>query len=81
MKKVIEYIPEAAYPYQAALQKSVIAKNQRIVSALSATAEERYNDFIRTYPSLTQRVPQHMIASYLGIAPEDVKPHSQTAVS
>jgi len=70
MKKVIEYIPETAYSYQAALQKSVVAKNQRIVSALSATAEERYNDFIKTYPSLTQRVPQHMIASYLGIAPE-----------
>jgi CRP-like cAMP-binding protein len=70
MKKVIEHIPEVAYPYQAALQKSVIAKNQRIVSALSATAEERYTDLIKTYPSLIQRVPQHMIASYLGIAPE-----------
>ena len=70
IQKLIEYIPEAATFYQAALQKSVAAKNQRIVSSLSATAEERYNDFIKKYPSLVQRVPQHMIASYLGISPE-----------
>jgi CRP-like cAMP-binding protein len=37
---------------------------------LSATAEERYEDFLKTYPSLVQRVPQHMIASYLGVSPE-----------
>jgi len=66
----MEYIPGLATFYEAALQKNAAAKNQRIVSALSATAEERYNDFLKKYPSLIQRVPQHMIASYLGISPE-----------
>ena len=70
IQKLNNYIPESAALYQAALQKSVAAKNQRIVSALSASAEERYNDFLKKYPSLVQRVPQHMIASYLGISPE-----------
>jgi CRP-like cAMP-binding protein len=70
IQKLNNYIPESAALYQAALQKSVAAKNQRIVSALSASAEERYNDFLKKYPSLLQRVPQHMIASYLGISPE-----------
>ncbi len=70
IQKMSEYIPGMAVNYQAALQRSLVAKNQRIVSSLSATAEERYNDFLKTYPSLAQRVPQHMIASYLGITPE-----------
>jgi CRP-like cAMP-binding protein len=70
LQKLGEYIPESAALYQAALQKSIAAKNQRIVSYLSTTAEERYHSFLKTYPSLTQRLPQHMIASYLGITPE-----------
>jgi len=39
---------------------------------LTATAEERYDEFLKKYPSLIQRVPQHMIASYLGVSPETV---------
>jgi len=70
IQKLNQYIPQSAVYYQAALQKSMEAKNQRIVASLSETAEERYNDFLKKYPSLVQRVPQHMIASYLGISPE-----------
>jgi CRP-like cAMP-binding protein len=70
LHKLGEYIPESAALYQVALQKSLTAKNQRIVSSLSATAEERYHYFLKTYPSLAQRLSQHMIASYLGITPE-----------
>jgi CRP-like cAMP-binding protein len=39
---------------------------------LSATAEERYRYFLEQYPDLTKRVPQWMIASYLGITPESL---------
>jgi CRP-like cAMP-binding protein len=70
IQKLNKHIPGSAAQYETALQKSVEAKNQRIISSLSATAEERYNDFVTKYPSLLQRVPQHMIASYLGISPE-----------
>jgi CRP-like cAMP-binding protein len=70
LPKLIVHIPALATFYQAALQKSAAAKNERIVSALSSSAEERYNDFVKKYPSLLQRVPQHMIASYLGISAE-----------
>ncbi len=37
---------------------------------MSASAIERYHDFLETYPDIVQRVPQKMIASYLGITPE-----------
>jgi CRP-like cAMP-binding protein len=37
---------------------------------MSASAKERYKDFLITYPNIIQRVPQKMVASYLGITPE-----------
>lgn len=43
---------------------------QRIIMLMSATAIERYEHFLDTYPDIVQRVPQRMIASYLGITPE-----------
>ncbi|MGI8582270.1 MAG: Crp/Fnr family transcriptional regulator [Chitinophagaceae bacterium] len=45
---------------------------KRISLLLGATAEQRYLDFIEFYPNLTLRVPQWMIASYLGITPESL---------
>lgn len=45
---------------------------KRVNLLLSASAEKRYLDFIDLYPDLTLRVPQWMIASYLGITPESL---------
>lgn len=42
----------------------------RVRLLLGATAEERYLDFVKTYPDILLRVPQWMVASYLGITPE-----------
>jgi CRP-like cAMP-binding protein len=54
----------------AILNKSFIASQNRIHSAISFTAEQKYLDFVQKYPDLSLRVPQAMIASYLGITPE-----------
>ena len=43
---------------------------KRIIRLMSASAIERYQHFIKTYPDIVQRVPQKMIASYLGITPQ-----------
>ena len=45
---------------------------QRINLLLSASAETRYLDFIKLYPDILLRVPQTMVASYLGITPESL---------
>ena len=37
---------------------------------MSASAKERYELFLETYPKIPNRVPQRMIASYLGITPQ-----------
>jgi CRP-like cAMP-binding protein len=66
----MQTIPAYTAAFQSGMQKRGSAKDKRIVQALSATAEERYLDFIETYPSIVQRVPQHMLASFLGITPE-----------
>ena len=63
-------IPGYASSFRTGIQKRTDAKDKRIVHSLTATAEERYNDFLATYPSIAIRVPQHMLASYLGITPE-----------
>ena len=52
------------------LVRNIIASNQRIKLLLSSTAEERYLDFIETYPALLQRLPLKSIASYIGVTPE-----------
>ncbi|MEL6135719.1 MAG: Crp/Fnr family transcriptional regulator, partial [Bacteroidota bacterium] len=42
----------------------------RVIQLMSATALERYDHFVLTYPNLSQRITQKMIASYLGVTPE-----------
>ena len=63
-------IPTLAKMFHLGIQKSGFAKDKRIISALTNSAEERYQAFLDKYPSIAQRVPQHMLASYLGISPE-----------
>jgi CRP-like cAMP-binding protein len=47
-----------------------LAMQKRLTSIISFTLEERYASFIALYPDIVQRVPQHMIASYMGLTPE-----------
>ncbi|MCB0538026.1 MAG: Crp/Fnr family transcriptional regulator [Chitinophagales bacterium] len=54
------------------LHKHIASLQKRITQLQSATAEERYLDFIKTYPDILLRVPQTMVASYLGITPESL---------
>jgi hypothetical protein len=52
--------------------RSTINLIKRSVSLVKDDAKHRYLYFIKERPSLTQRVPQFMIASYLGITPESL---------
>lgn len=47
-----------------------IAMQRRLTSIISLSLEERYASFTALYPNIVQRVPQHMIASYMGLTPE-----------
>ncbi len=52
------------------LLKRIGVLQKRIIMLMSASAIERYNHFLEIYPEIVQRVPQKMIASYLGITPQ-----------
>ena len=52
------------------LQRSFAKSQSRIQAAISYTAEEKYLNFLNKYPGFATRIPQSMIASYLGITPE-----------
>lgn len=54
------------------LQKHIRNLQNRVNSLLSDTAEERYMSFIKMYLDILLRVPQWMVASYLGITPESL---------
>lgn len=47
-----------------------IAMQKRLTSIISNTIEERYTGFTSLYPDIVKRVPQHMVASYMGLTPE-----------
>lgn len=64
-EKMIEQItnPEPLY-------KRIYVLQKRVIMLMSSSAIERYQHFIATYSEIAQRVPQRMIASYLGVTPE-----------
>lgn len=51
------------------LTNAYIALQKRFTSRMSLPLEEQYRNFITTYPQIANRIPQHMIASYMGLTP------------
>lgn len=51
-------------------ERTAAFHQRRIISSLTRSAEERYNDFLETYPTVAQRLPQYALASYLGMTTE-----------
>lgn len=63
-------VPTLERFFRIIIQNAFIASQNRVLSSMSKTADERYQEFIRKYPNIEQRVPQYQIAAYLGITPE-----------
>lgn len=51
-------------------ERSAAFMQRRLISNLTQSAEERYNDFMEKYPLMAQRIPQYAVASYLGMSTE-----------
>lgn len=69
-QELIDQSPVFARTVSIQNNRTHAATQKRIHAAISMTAEERYEDFLKTHPQFIQRFPQNMIASYLGISPE-----------
>ncbi len=69
-QRMLDDIPALGAAYRVGVQRLAAARDKRIISSLTGSAEERYRDFGTRHPTLLQRVPQRMLASYLGMTPE-----------
>lgn len=49
-----------------------VATLQKLTSFYRETADERYDNFLRLFPGLANRVPQYVVASYVGIKPQSL---------
>jgi CRP-like cAMP-binding protein len=55
------------------LSEELLAKNQTSFDDFKISSpEQRYLSLLKTRPDLLQRVPQYMMASYLGITPQSL---------
>jgi CRP-like cAMP-binding protein len=72
MDKASEQDLNFGHYFEKLLHNHIRHIQRRVSLLLGATAEQRYMDFIKLYPDLMLRVPQWMIASYLGITPESL---------
>lgn len=69
-EELLKKLPKYETYNRLQLTGAYIAMQRRLTSIISQSVEERYNNFTALYPQIVQRVPQHMIASYMGLTPE-----------
>jgi CRP-like cAMP-binding protein len=69
-EELLQKVPKFERYQRLLVQGAYIALQRRMMTTMSLTAEEKYTRLVDAYPDIVQRVPQHMIASYLGITPE-----------
>ena len=63
-------IPKLERLFRKIVERAFVASQKRIIRNFSLSAKERYLIFRENYPKIEQRIPQYMIASYLGITKE-----------
>jgi CRP-like cAMP-binding protein len=72
METIYTRFPVFERYFRLLMQSRFVALQERVNASLSQTAAEKYQHFLRKYPGIAQRVPQHFIASYLGVTPESL---------
>ena len=69
-EELLKKLPKYETYIRLQITGAYIALQKRLTSIISLPLEERYKNFLALYPNIAQRVPQHMIASYMGLTPE-----------
>lgn len=65
-------VPALERLFRIITQKHLTVVQKRLLLSYSASAAERYQELLKRSPGIEQLVPQHQIASYLGILPESL---------
>lgn len=69
-EQLLQEVPNFERFYRKLVEKNISTMQSRLYFSIAKTAEQKYLDFLEHYPTIPQRVPQHYIASYLGMTPE-----------
>jgi len=69
-EELFKAIPKLERFFRLILERAFVASQKRIVRSFSLTAKDQYLQFKIQYPEVEQRIPQYMVASYLGISKE-----------
>ena len=62
--------PRFERAFRILMQRNLAVTQDRLFCTITRNGVEKYQDFLLKYPTIPQRVPQHYIASYLGITAE-----------
>lgn len=66
---LIEQVPSLRKDYEEKIIERFHVYQQLFLSRIKNTPQQRYEELLKEYPDIIQRIPQHYIASYLGITP------------
>lgn len=66
---ILDTFPECKEMVNQLLIERLINYTHLFLSRIKDSPKERYDELIKTHPEILKRVPQHYIASYLGITP------------
>ena len=67
---LLQKVPKFERIFRLLIQRNLSAMQNRLIDTIAKSAQEKYLEFIKLYPTIPQRVAQHYIASYLGISAE-----------
>jgi CRP-like cAMP-binding protein len=70
MEELLQKVPAMERYFRLILQKAHTASMRRFEYLRDQSDEERYRLFVSAFPGFVQRVPQYMLASYLGFTPQ-----------
>jgi len=83
LDELLVKVPKMERYFRLILQKAYTASMRRFQYFRDQSDEERYRQFVALFPGFVQRIPQYMLASYLGFTPQFLskirgKPESRT---
>ncbi|TKC08820.1 Crp/Fnr family transcriptional regulator [Pedobacter frigoris] len=70
--ELLKQIPQLERYFMLMMQRAYAAAQMRVKYFHVYSKEENYRQFVSLFPDFVQRIPQYMLASYLGLTPEYV---------
>ncbi|MBJ6369221.1 Crp/Fnr family transcriptional regulator [Snuella sedimenti] len=70
IESLYKEIPKLERFFRQIIERAFVTSQKRLVRSFSLSAKEQYLHFREQYPQIEQRIPQYMVASYLGITKE-----------